>query len=267
VDRLLKVGKLSDDESERMHDYMQARSAQVDGVIRSAAQVLADATQYTSVIVAPKLGTLRIQHIQLVPVAAETALMIIVTNLGIVKDAVIRVPDGLDADDLYSISRMLTQRLANKPLDAVRQTFSELLRDTENNRRLMGETLRVIENKLEQEDSTEVIVGGSSKLLNYPEYSDVHKAKNFLAVLESKDKLRRLIGREGGMEVTIRIGAENDVPEMNDCSIVTARYRVGDQASGTLGIIGPTRMNYNRVIPVLEFMSRAMSEILSNRKG
>jgi len=229
--------------------------------------VLADATQNTSVIVAPKLGTLRIQHIQLVPVAAETALMIIVTNLGIVKDAVIRVPDGLDADDLYSISRMLTQRLANKPLDAVRQTFSELLRDTENNRRLMGETLRVIEKKLEAEDSTEVFIGGSSKLLNYPEYSDVQKAKNFLSVLESKDKIRRLMGREGGMEVTIRIGAENDVPEMNDCSIVTARYRVGDQASGTLGIIGPTRMNYNRVIPVLEFMSRAMSEILSNRKA
>ena len=267
VDRLLKVGKLSEDESERMHDYMQARSAQVDGVIRSAAQVLADATQYTSVIVAPKLKTLRIKHLQLVPVAEGTALLIIVTNLGIVKDAVIRVPDGLSADDLYSISRMLTQRLADKPLEAVRQTFSEILRENDHNRRLMGETLRVIENKLEQEDSTDVFVGGSSKLLNYPEYSDVHKARNFLAVLESKDKLRKLIGREGGMEVTIRIGAENDVPEMSDCSIVTAKYKVGDHATGTLGIIGPTRMNYNRVIPVLEFMSRAVSEILSNRKA
>lgn len=266
VDRLLKVNKLSEDESERMHETIQARSAQVDDVIRSAVQVLADATQYTSVIVAPKLGSLRIKHIQLVPVAEGTALMIIVTNLGIVKDAVINVPDGLDADDLYSISRMLTRRLADKPLEAVRQTFSELLRDADNNRRLMGETLRVIEKKLEQEDSTEVFIGGSSKLLNYPEYSDVQKARNFLAVLESKDKIRKLVGREGGMEVTIRIGAENNVPEMNDCSIVTARYRVGNQASGTLGIIGPTRMNYNRVIPVLEFMSRAMSEILSNRK-
>lgn len=267
VDHLLKVGKISEDESERMHETIQARSAQVEGVIRSAAQVLADATQYTSVIVAPKLGTLRIKHIQLVPVADCTALMIIVTNFGIVKDAVIHVPDGLDADDLYSISRMLTQRLANKPLEAVRQTFSELLRDSDNNRRLMGETLRVIERKLEAEDSADVVIGGGSKLLNYPEYSDVQKAKSFLAVLESKDKLRRLIGREGGMEVTIRIGAENDVPEMSDCSIVTARYRVGDQSGGTLGIIGPTRMNYNRVIPVLEFMSQAMSEILSNRKA
>ena len=267
VDHLMKAGKLTNDERERMHDYMQQRSAQVDGVIRSAAQVLADATQYTSVIVAPKLGTLRIKHVQLVPVAEGTALMIIVTNLGIVKDAVIRVPEGLDSDDLYSISRMLTDRLANKPLEAVRQTFADLLRDAENNRRLMGEALRVIEKKLENEDSTDIFVGGSSKLLNYPEYSDVEKARNFLTVLESKDTLRRLVGRGGGMEVTIRIGPENDVPELADCSIVTAQYRVGDQSTGTLGIIGPTRMNYNRVIPVLEFMSRAMTELLSNRRG
>ena len=265
VDQLMKVGKLSNDERERMHDYMQSRGAQVDNVIRSAATVLADMTQYTSVIVAPKLSTLRIRHIQLVPVSEGTALMIIVTNLGIVKDAVIRVPAGLDSDDLYSISRMLTDRLANKPLEAVRQTFSELLRDNENNRRLMGEVLQVIERKLEAEDTTDVVIGGSSKLLNYPEYSDVEKAKNFLAVLESKDTLRRLVGREGGMEVTIRIGPENDIPEMSDCSIVTARYRVGDHAAGTLGIIGPTRMNYNRVIPVLDFVGRAMTELLSNR--
>ncbi len=264
VDRLMKVGKLTSDERERIHDYMQSRGAQVDAVIRSAATVLADATQYTSVIVAPKLGSLRIRHIQLVPVSEEMALMIIVTNLGIVKDAVIRVPSGLSADDLYSISRMLTERLANKPLEAVRATFAELLQDAESNRRLMVEALRVIGRKLDAEDATEVVVGGSSKLLNYPEYADVEKAKNFLAVLESKDKLRQLIGREEGMEVTIHIGAENG-PEMSDCSVVTARYRVGDQVTGALGIIGPTRMNYNRVISVLEFMSRAMSELLSNR--
>lgn len=267
VDHLMKAGSLTNDERDRMHDYMQMRSAQVDGVIRSAAQVLTDATQYTSVIVAPKLGTLRIKHIQLVPVQQNLALMIIVTNLGIVKDAVIRVPDGLDSDDLYSISRMMTERLADKPLEAVRQTFAELLRDNENNRRLMGEALRVIEKKLETDDSSEVIISGGSKLLNYPEYSDVEKAKGFLALLESKDTLRKLVARGGGMEVTIRIGPENEAPEMNDCSIVTAQYRVGDHATGTLGIIGPTRMNYNRVVSVLEFMGHAVTELLSNRRG
>lgn len=264
VDHLMKTVKLTSDERERMHEHLISKSKQVEGVIRSAAGVLSDATKYTSVIVAPKLGTLRIKHVQLVPVAERTALMVIVTNVGIVKDALIRVPEDMDADDLYSISRMLTEKLADKPLEAVRQAFSELLRDAEQNRKLLGETLQVIEKRLEAGgDASDVIVGGSANLLEYPEYSDVTKARNFLAVLESKDKLRRIVGRDGGMEITIRIGPENQVPELNDCSIVTASYRAGDQSTGTLGIIGPTRMNYNRVISVLDFMARALSDVLS----
>ena len=123
---------------------------------------------------------------------------------------------------------------------------------------------QVIEKRLEEGgDASDVIVGGSANLLEYPEYSDVSKARNFLSVLESKDTLRKLVSRDGGMEISIRIGPENQVPEMNDCSIVTASYRVGDHSSGTLGIIGPTRMNYNRVISVLDFMGRALSDVLS----
>ena len=264
VDHLIKTSKLTSDERERMHDHLVSRSKQVESVIRSAAGVLSDATKYTSVIVAPKLGSLRIKHIQLVPVAERTALMIIVTNAGIVKDAVIRVPEGMDADDLYSISRVLTQKLADKPLEAVRQAFSELLRTAEQNRKLLGETLQVIEKRLEEGgDATDVIVGGSTNLLEYPEYSDVNKARSFLSVLESKDTLRKLLSRDGGMEVSIRIGPENQLPALSDCSIVTASYRLGDQSTGTLGIIGPTRMYYHRVISVLDFMSRALRDVLS----
>ena len=267
VDHLMKSVKLSNDERELMHEYLVTKSRQVESVIRAAASVLSDATKYTSVIVAPKLGTLRIRHVQLVPVAERTALMIIVTSAGIVKDAIIRVPEGLDADDLYSISRMLTEKLSDKPLEAVRQAFAELLRNAELNRKLLGETLDVIEKRLESEgDPSDVIIGGSANLLKYPEYSDVNKARNFLAVLESKDTVRRLLNRDGGMEVTIRIGPENQMPELNDCSIVTASYRLGDHNTGTLGIIGPTRMNYNRVISVLEFMGRALSDVLSEYK-
>ena len=266
VDHLLKTVKLTSDERERMHEHLVDKSRRVDGVIRSAADVLSDATKYTSVIVAPKLGTLRIKHVQLVPVAEKTALIIIVTNAGIVKDAVIRIPGGLSADELYSISRMLTEKLAEKPLEAVRQEFAELLRNNAENRRLLGEALQVIEKKLESEDQADVIIGGSANLLGYPEYSDVNKARNFLAVLESKDTIRRVLSRDGSMEVTIRIGPENQVPALNDCSIVTASYRVGDHSNGILGIIGPTRMNYNRVISVLDFMGRELSDVLSEYK-
>ncbi len=266
VDHLMKAVRLTNDEREQMHDDLMRRSERVESVIKSAADVLSDATHYTSVIVSPKLGTLRIKHVQLVPVAEKKALMIIVTNFGIVKDAVIHIPDGLDADDLYSISKLLTDRLADQPLEGVRQSFAEMLRNAEVNRKLLGEALSVIERRMEQEDASDVIVGGGSNLLSYPEYSDVEKAKNFLTVLESKEKLRTGVGQDGGMEVTIRIGPENGVPELSDCSVVTARYRVGDDTTGTIGIIGPTRMKYNRVISVLDFMGRALTEVLSDRK-
>ena len=148
----------------------------------------------------------------------------------------------------------------------MRQTFAELLREASDNRKLLGEALQVIEQKLESEDQSDIVIGGSANLLGYPEYADVNKARSFLAVLESKDTIRKVLSRNGGMEVTIRIGPENQVPALNDCSIVTASYRVGDHSNGTLGIIGPTRMNYNRVISVLDFMGRALSDLLSEYK-
>ena len=265
VDRLLKVAKLPTEEKERMQEHLQTRGAQVEAIIQRAASVISDATQYASVIVAPKLSTLRIKHVQIVPVTDDMALLIIVTNAGIVRDATITIPPGMTPDILYSISRMLTEQLADKPIEQVRQVFAELLRDMSQNRRLIAEAMQVIEDKMEEGDASEVVVGGSSNLLNYPEYSDVEKARNFLAVMESKDMLRKLIGGASGMEVTIRIGPENDIPQMRDCSVITASYRVSDHSMGTMGIIGPTRMNYNRAISVLQYMGRALSELLSDR--
>ena len=148
----------------------------------------------------------------------------------------------------------------------MRQSFSELLRDAEINRRLLGEALNVIEQKLESEDSSDVVIGGGSNLLSYPEYSDVDARQELpVGAGIQGHASARWWARNGSMEVTIRIGPENGVPELKDCSIVTASYRAGDDASGTLGIIGPTRMNYNRVISVMDFMGRALSEMLSDR--
>ena len=265
VDQLLKVAQLSQSERAQMNEHLNTRSKQVEEVLRRAARVISDSTQYTSVVVAPQVSMLRIRHVQIVPVSGDIALLIIVTNAGIVKDAVIHVPEGLTADHLYSISRMLTEQLADKPLDAVRQQFAQMIRDMGTNRRMLAETMQVIEEQLAAGDDADIVVEGGSNLLSYPEYSDVEKAKNFLAVLESRDKLKQILRMGGGMEITVRIGPENGVPELNDCSILTATYHVGDQSTGTLGIIGPTRMNYNRAISVLDFMGRAISEALTSR--
>ena len=266
VDQLINVAKLPAEERERMNTYLSNRTDQVETLIRRAAAVISDATRYTSVIVSPQLSTLRIRNLQMVPVSDTLALLVIVTNAGIVKDTVIRVPDGISPDVLYELSRMLTEQLADKPIEAVRQLFAELIKDMGEHRRLLAEAMQVIEDKMSRTDYSDVVIGGGANMLSYPEYQDVGKAQNFLSVLESREKLKQALATGNGMEVTIKIGPENDVPELSDCSILTATYQAGGQSKGTLGIIGPTRMNYSRAISVLRYMGMALSELLSDRK-
>lgn len=263
VDQLLKVGQVSREDAERIHLHMNMRSAQVEQLIRRAAQVLSDMTQYTALVVAPQMHTMCIVRVQLVQISSNSALMIVVTNAGLLKDAVIRIPEGLSSDHLYQISQMLTEQLSGLTLMEMRRRFAEIFKNLKEHRRLLASVLDALENRLVESETGELVVDGGVNLLHYPEYSDVEKARNFLAVLESKEKLYPLLRRAGGVEFSIRIGPENDLPELSECSLVTATYRMGEGVTGTLGIIGPTRMNYSRVISVLDFMGRALSDMLS----
>ena len=261
VDQLMRVHKLSDDDMSRINDHLKTRVGEVEEIIRCAAHALSDMTNYTALVVAPQMGTLRIKRVQLIPVTESSALMIIITNAGLVKDAVVRIPEGMKSDLLYSISEMLTEQLSGLTLGEMRGKFAGVFRDLKEHRRLLASVLDVMENRL-REEPDKITVGGTSNLLAFPEYADIEKARSFLSVLESHDKLYPLLRQAGSMEFTIRIGPENDLPELRDCSLVTAVYRIGNHSTGTLGILGPTRMNYGRVISVLGFMGKALSSLM-----
>ena len=263
VDSLLRSDEISTQEKQRIEDYISRRSGQVEDIIRAAADMLADVTQYTSVVVAPRIQTLRIRRVQLVPVSEGTALMIVVTSAGIMKDALISVPADISSDNLYALSEMLTRELEGHTLEEVRQIFARVFRDMSMNRRLLGGVMKVMEEKLTEDAPEDVVIGGTTKLLNYPEYSDIDKAKNFLTIFESKERLAGMLKKNGGMEISIRIGSENEMEALQNCSLVTATYRVGKHGSGTLGIIGPTRMNYRRVVTMMEYIGQVISKMLS----
>ena len=100
-------------------------------------------------------------------------------------------------------------------------------------------------------------------MLNYPEYNDVDKARNFLSLMETRDKLADIIRGSGEMSFTVRIGPETGVPEMADCSIVTATYSTRGGQQGTIGVIGPTRMRYSRVLSILNMMGHELTDMFS----
>ena len=263
VDQLLKAHPLSDQEMQRVQSHLHYRSAQMEQVIQRAAQALSDLTQYTALVVAPHVNSMRIVRVQLVQISQISALLVVVTDAGVVKDSIIRIPQGLSSDHLYHISRMLSEHLQNLTLQEMRHKFSEIFKDLKEHRRLLAGVLDALENRMYEGDTGEMVTFGGVNLLHLPEYADVEKARNFLAVLEEKEKLYPMLRRAGGVEISIRIGPENDIPELSECSLVTATYKMSGDIQGTLGIIGPTRMNYARVISVLEYISKAMSDILS----
>jgi len=259
VDALLREGQVPEDPTARA--FFNQRVHQVEDVITSAAQAISEFTRYTALVMMPKQLDLRVATLQLIPMPRGSALLVVITDTGAVRDTVIRVSESLDGDALYAISRMLTERLAGRTLQEVQEMLGAYSRQ-------MGGDAQVIRgiadlaSQMEKQSATDTIaVGGRSNILNYPEYSDVEKARAFLAFLEEKDKLMALLPGQNAA-FSVRIGPETGMPEMADCSVVTASYQVGAGHHGFVGVIGPARMPYGRVLSALSAMVGALSDML-----
>ena len=266
VDQLLKNGSIRTGDAADVRAYFTNRAQQMEDVISRAAQVLSGLTHYTSLVMSPKGAELRMRTLQLVPVSSQSALLVIVTDGGIMRDSVIRVGSEMDSDALYAVSRTLTERLSGHTLSEALALIKETERDMQAERQVLNGVAEFLDAVDSEGGKAKLTLGGASNILNFPEYSDVEKARCFLSVLETKDKLLKLMENHGEMAFTVRIGPETGIPELEDCSLVTATYRLSDNTHGTIGVIGPTRMQYGRVLSVLSAMGKQLTDLLRQDK-
>jgi len=265
VDQLLRTGRMTSDSESAVRAHFLGRMRQMEDVIDHAAQVLSSLTKYTAVVLPPTGSMPRIRTIQLVPVSDTSALTVIVTDAGIVRDAVIRVSDQLDSDALYAISKTLTAELSGLTLHEAVERMPGMIARMQDNESLLRGLGRFLDESSDHAHS-HVAIGGTSNMLSYPEYSDMEKARSFLTLMETRDRLADIISQQGEMAFTVRIGPETGVPEMADCSIVTATYTTGNGRQGTIGVIGPTRMQYSKVISILGTMGHQLSELFGQER-
>lgn len=264
VDSMMRRSRLTEDEMRLIRRYFDRRIDGVELVMQQTAQALSEVTQYTAMVLPPVLEFNRLRHIQLVPLTEGRALLVVVTDTGFARDAVIRVPEHLHADELEKLSRLLTSRLYDCRMDLVAEKIqNELGAELRERRAFLSQVAETIERRMAP-NARSVELSGATNMLHYPEYSDMTKARNFLAAVEGRDALYGMLKRASQVEFCITIGTENDLEPLQDCSVVTATYRIGDLPMGSFGVIGPTRMNYSKVVSVLEFMRRSLSEVLSN---
>lgn len=266
VDSLLENGLIPDDSAESVLGHFTGRVHQMEDVIDHAARVLSSLTHYTAVVLSPKGAEPRLQTIQLVPVSTGSALVVIVTDQGLIRDSVIRISGEMDDDTLYAISRTLTNELRGYTLTQACEILPELIRRMEGNDEVLRGLYGFFSEGKQSSRSPHVAVGGTSNMLSYPEYNDVDKARTFLSLMETRDKLADIIRGNGEMAFTVRIGPETGVPEMADCSIITASYSTRGGQQGTIGVIGPTRMRYSKVISVLNMMGHQLTDMFSGEE-
>ena len=261
VTQLRREG-LQEEEAQRAAKAFRARVRSMEDVIAQGAQTISDLTHYTALVMTPRQSDLKVTNLHLVPVSRERALLIIVTDSGVIRDTQIRVSGSLDASSLYTIGRMLTERMQGMTLRQVREMLYGYAAHSDADARVLSGIAELAGQMEKQTEADRLMVGGAHNILYYPEYADVTRARAFMDALERPDSLIQMLRQtEGG--TTVRIGMESGIPEFADCSVITSPYRVGRGHTGSIAIIGPTRMPYARMMDLMGVFSREMSALLS----
>ena len=253
------------EEVERARKAFASRVWDMESGISQGAAAISDLTHYTALVLTPRQSNLKVRSLHLIPVGTERALLVIVTDSGVIRDTSLRVSARLDGSSLYTISQMLTERLQGLTLKQVQEMLYSYAASTEANARVLRGIADLAAQVERQNETDRVAVGGAHNILYYPEYADVTQARAFMDALEDRDSLIRLL-RQTENGITVRIGAETGIPAFADCSVITAPYRVGRDHQGAIAIIGPTRMPYARMMDMMQAFSQELTQALSVRE-
>ncbi len=269
VDQLMQVYDLQQDEIEKIKSAMELRINELSQLIRQASAVLSRFTKYTSMVVTPQMKSSTIKALQVVPIEAGKAMIIVVTNAGIVRNNLVKVSEQVQPDTLIMVSNALNSKLNGLTIGQVnRHLILEIEREIGMSAEVLMPILQGVADCINQIDNAEVYVEGTTNILNHPEFKDILKAKEFMNMLDEKVRIGRILfDASDSVGVVIKIGSENDLSGIQDCSLVTANYNVADTFIGTIGIIGPTRMEYPKVISSMNYIRKFMSEEISKLLG
>lgn len=255
---------LTDAETAFIRSRFSEKLGEVRDISKRAAEIISDVTNYTSFFVSSRGGNVVIEEVKLVPLKKNRVLVLIVTDEGIISDKTLDVDGDLKHEYIDTATRMLNNVFAGRTigeLDGI-DLDSELDEETDGFRDIFDAVLAIIQTYM-AEHAGNVVVEGALKMLDYPEYNNVEDAKNFLAVISDHDSVSELLADpEDSIEFSVRIGKEDS--GVDKCAIITAAYKVRDEVVGRAGVIGPERMDYKKVIGVLEYMKKALGTVLDN---
>lgn len=270
VDSLMDVSPLEKKEAESIrNNYRFMRQTEIEELIEETTKLLSLLTRHTSLVLSPRFKESFIRHVQIIPITTKMVLLLIVTDTGIIKNRMVYLPGNLSREELDEISSFLSHRLQGVAIEKIDETFIKRLeRDLLSRFSLLDlvmDLMRTISSSKIHGDS-KLYLGGTTNILEQPEFHDLEKVKMVLNILEHDDLLCQVLSKREKERLNIFIGKENELKEIHDCTLITATYIVKGEAIGRIGILGPKRMEYPRVISIVDFVARMLSDLLSNER-
>lgn len=265
IEELMQRGNLSENDLDYIERAFSEKSGDVEHLIKNVSKVISELTDYTSVAIGPHADEEKIRNLALLACGEGKALLVIVTGTRILRDSFIDIPDGMTDEELENASHVIGKLFEGKALSEVKEVEEEVLSEFGQYRQVMREVIDALKTYTRPRDE-DVVLTGADKIFNHPEYEDIENVKNFLTVISSKDKLAEIIGDENDeIQINVKIGSSGDADVPDDCSVVTATYSAGGKSLGTYGVIGPIRMDYTKVITVLENVGKALEGMVGGR--
>lgn len=257
-----------------MKEYVIEKTEKMEQVLQQMAKLLATNTNYTTMITAPSIHNNKVKFIQLSQMVDGQILAVVVLNNNIVKNQMLSVEETLDAETLLKLNILLNSGLNGLSIEEINlATITALKEKAGIHQGLVGEVLDALAEALTEGEDLEVYTSGTTNILKYPELSDHGIATELLSTFEEKQQLAHMVSeafsKDGEDEhgIQVYIGDEAPMQTMKDCSVVTATYELGEGVKGTIGIIGPKRMDYEKVMANLKNLKAGLDDLFDHKRN
>ncbi|MFZ5646674.1 MAG: heat-inducible transcriptional repressor HrcA [Bacillota bacterium] len=261
VDFLMKKKDLTSQEEEIIRRGYEKKVRDIGQVVSRTSNILSQMTNYAAVVMTPRTNLSTFKHIQLVLMSPGQSMVIVVLSTGTLQHSIIQVPEEVTQVDLDTISGVFNAKLQGLTIDKIKLTLiREIYYELSKHKNILDLAMHLIHQGLTLNREDKVYMGGVFNILNQPEFKNIEKVKTLLGLLEQEELLRSLLEKNVPQEgLAVRIGTELNSEEVKDCSVVLATYHMDGKPAGTLGVLGPTRMDYAWVVSVVEHMTQNLS--------
>ncbi len=266
VDELLNDEKISLDEIQYIKERLETKVNEIQDLTKITTNTLSEITHYTTVAIGPDNTNDIIADVKLILLGNRILMAVILTESGAIKETIIKYDEDITEAQLNNLNYIFNNKLKGKPLTKIDKPMEEYIISS------MEDQVDVIKPIIDQlnkslGETEEFYLEGTSNVFDFPEFKKIDTARNFLSILDTKEEVLEILNSGFADEINIHIGEENDREELRDLSIITFKHMVGNKNLGTIGIIGPKRMDYSKVISVMKYISKKLNENLLNDKN